>query len=370
MRARHLFSLALLLSLAFGASCPFSALSAQAQTVGDAGNVVGPDRIRSTWGKALNPSHQVPANGFKAIYIDRRNPRTIVFQENVDSIAINYAWNDFHNIESPNFAAYWVGRLNYSAPTTKKISVSQGWAKSRIFIDGEMVFDDADETSFVHNFTPGEHVIEVEYINNWHTTEYKVTIEDNAKSWTKAEVAEFFRTNGDRSAHVYYAGIYESGAKGMSLKLSPPQEGKPVILWLSSYAAVDWRIASEDNVLAVVLSSHAPGSTVSGTKVNNLIHLKEWEGTYTPTPDCSCVQGLFHCEGQGDLNAIADDLRKITGLELSGYTVTYKAEALSMQPYDQGTRRQIEEGKAANTAKQKACTSDPNPDFDKLMLRR
>lgn len=371
MRARHLHVLIILFLLAPGAPCLFSAHPAQAQTAADTGDTVSPERIRSTWGKALNPSNQVPAQGFKAIYFDRRTPRTVVFQETVNSIAIKYAWHDFHNIESPNFAAYWVGRLSFSAGETKEISVSQSWAKSRIFIDGESVFDKANtQGSFNYDFTPGEHIIEVEYINNWHTTEYKVTIQDNARIWTKAEVTEFFRTNSNPLAQVYYAGVYESGAKDTSLKLSLPRTDKPVILLLSSYEAIDWRIASPGNVQAVVLSSYAPGSRISGIEVKNLFHLKEWDGVYRPTADCNCTAGTYHCENRTDLNDVADEVRRIVGLDLSGYALKYSAEALSVRPYDQALRQQIELSKAASLEAKKACTSDPNPNFDELMLRR
>src|SRR5688500_15384378 len=73
-----------------------------------------PDRIRSHWGRRLNPTGAIPDRGFRAIYISRDNPGQVVFQEHVDSIAIKYAWSDFHQIDSQRFAAYWVGRLNFT----------------------------------------------------------------------------------------------------------------------------------------------------------------------------------------------------------------------------------------------------------------
>lgn len=372
MRARHLRFLILLLSLALGAPCLFSARPAQAQTAADTADAVSPERIRSTWGKALNPSNQVPANGFKAIYFDRRSPRDIVFQETVDSIAIKYAWHDFHNIDSPNFAAYWVGRLSFTAGETKEISVSQSWAKSRIFIDGKIVFDKANtKGSFTYDFTPGEHLIEVEYINNWHTTEYKVTIQDDVSTWTKDDVAAYFRTNGKEPAQVYYAGVYESDTKDSTLSLSLPRAGKPIILWLSSYEAIDWRIAARDDVKAIVLSSYAPGSRVSGVDAGQLIHLERWEGIYSPMAKCDCAAaGIFHCEDRTDLNDVADQLRAVTGSELAGYAMKYSAETLSMRPYDQAIRQQIAARRVANADMQKQCLRKTNPDFDELMLRR
>lgn len=362
----------ILLALVLGVLPEISPTPSQAQTAPDAGDAVSSDRTTSSWGKTLNPSGEVPSSGFKAIYFDRDAPRTIVFQETVDSIAIKYAWRDFHNIDSPKFAAYWAGRLTFSAPTTRQISVSQGWAKSRIFIDGKIVFDKANtEGSFTYDFTPGDHIIEVNYINNWHTTEYKVTIQDDVRTWTKDDVAAYFRTNGKEPAQVYYAGIYESDTKDSSVKLSLPRSDKPIILWLSSYEAIDWRVAAQDGVKAIVLSSYAPGSRVSGVDAGQLIHLKRWEGIYSPMAKCDCAAaGIFHCEDRTDLNDIADELRTVTGSELTGYALKYSAETLSMRPYDQAIRQQVAARKVANADMQKQCVRKANPDFDELMLRR
>ena len=129
----------------------------------------------------------------------------------------------FHQINSPNFAAYWVGKLSFSAPATKQFSVSQSWAKSRIFVDGVVVFDASNQSeTFTHEFSPGEHVIEVEHINNWHTVEYKVTIEDVVDKLTESQLKDRLAASSAKPANVYYVGLYESGRKDSSVDVAVP----------------------------------------------------------------------------------------------------------------------------------------------------
>ena len=225
-----------------------------------------PDKIRSSWGQRLNPTGAIPSRGFKAIYFDREVPGTVVFQENVDSIAIKYAWADFHQIDSPNFAAYWVGKLSFSAPATKQFSVSQSWAKSRIFVDGVVVFDASNQSeTFTHEFSPGEHVIEVEHINNWHTVEYKVTIEDVVDKLTESQLKDRLAASSAKPANVYYVGLYESGRKDSTVDVAVPDRSQPAVLWLASYEAIDWNVDALHPGSTVVVSSHSPGSRVRGS---------------------------------------------------------------------------------------------------------
>lgn len=130
------------------------------------------------------------SRSLNTVYFDRNSPGRIVFQESVDNIAIKYARSDFHNINSGTFYDYWIGRLNFSKASRKQISVSQSWAKSRIIIDRETVFDPSNESGkFVHDFSSDDHVVEVEYANNWHAVEYKVTLQDVVRTLLNPDVA-------------------------------------------------------------------------------------------------------------------------------------------------------------------------------------
>ena len=287
--------------------------------------------VRSPWGQRLNPSGTIPACGFRAVYFNRTSPRAAVFEEAVDSIAIRYAWDNFHGIDSRNFGAYWVGRIHFDAATTKQFSVSQGWAKSRILIDGKVVFDKTNTSgSFIHEFTPGDHLIEVEYSNNWHTVKYKVTIEDEITLLTEDQVAAYFRDHEAGAANLYFVGLYESAAKDAIVDVALPRTGKPVVLWLSSYEAIDWRISSSDTIDAVVISSYSPGSRASGAAAARVLHQRGWSGVTAIATRCNCDSGHFLCEDGTNLADVEDRLAKVTKLALSGYAAQYSAATVSV----------------------------------------
>jgi hypothetical protein len=334
----------------------------------DMGETIAPEKIHSSWGKRLDPRGAIPNSGFKAFYFSGDNPGRVVFEENVDSIAIKYAWAEFHHINSPQFGAYWVGKLKFSRPVTRQISVSQSWAKSRILIDGEIVFDESnDSRTFSHDFSKGEHVMEVEFINNWHTVEYKVTVDDRVDTIEDSQVSEYIADNGKYPPNLYYVGLYESASRDTSVNVTLPYTGKPVALWLTSYEAIDWNIISSDQVSSVIVSSYAPGTRVRGTHVSRVARIGRAMGVHSETRRCSCAGGTFHCEDEQDLEDVARALRSVTNMELTGYAVKYSASELAISPYGRDDERRILDQRAASEAARKVCVGNANPNFDKLM---
>ncbi|MDO7842345.1 hypothetical protein [Sphingomonas immobilis] len=331
----------------------------------DTGQMLVPDKIHSGWGRKLNPTGAVPNEGFRAFYINRDDPGRLIFQEDVDSIAIKYAWADFHNINSPQFAGYWVGRVRVPRTMSKQISVSLSWSKARIFVDGEPVFDGGGNKSFTHEFSKGDHIVEVEFANGWHTTEFKVTIEDPVETVPAASASDYIG-DAESGARLAYVGLYESAAKDTSVTVNVPATGRPVVLWLTSYEAIDWTIVSADPV-KVFVSAYTPGSRVQGRRVKRVVHVERAVSIYSETKRCSCSGGFYHCEGNQDLDNVAESLRSVTGMTLSGYAVKYSAAEVTVQPYGQSDRSGILDQRAAGDAAREQCQRKANPDFDKLM---
>ena len=326
------------------------------------------DATRSSWGKRLNPTGEMPDSGFRAFYFDRNHPNKVVFQEDVESIAIKYAWDEFHKIDSPSFGAYWVGRLHFDSETTKQVSVSQSWAKSRIWIDGAVVFDQSnDRQAFTHSFSPGDHVIEVEFINNWHTVEYKVTVQDEVENLTEEQLGRWLKAQEGKFAGVYYVGLYESARKDTSVDVKVPPTDVPIILWLTSYEAIDWNILSLHPGSIVIVSSYAPGSRARGVQHGQVQHSEVSWGIYRTTSECGCVAGNFHCEGSRDLNDVANKLLSVTGVPLSGYAAEYSGSAPVIRPYDAAMTLRISTQREADRKAQNECRRKANPDFDTLM---
>lgn len=309
------------------------------------------------WGKKLNVKGEIPATGFKAIYIDRKKPEVIAFEQPVSSIAINYSYNEFHEIDSPNFGAYWVGKLNFEDNVTKQIDISQSWAHSRIIVDGKLIFDKANESaSLFYDFSAGEHLIEIEYFNNWHTVEFKVAVTDVLSFTTEKAITAYFQQNKLEVAEVYYVGVYESSATDSTIHVVLPETKKLSVLWLDSYSAVDWILdGPSDGIYAVVLSSFSPGARITGKKIDHRFNLKSRVGVDNETMRCSCMSDYFHCEDKRDLLSVAHGLHDVTGNELTAYAVTYSAERLAITPYDKNVIERVRQQRVNNAEMQNVC---------------
>jgi len=167
----------------------------------------------TTWGEHFNPTKLVPDQGFLAFYFDSSKPTQLVHPVQVKNISIKYNGNDFRGIHSSNFGAYWVGVITTHEPETLEIIADEGWNDFRVIIDGSIVqkhsrgtgpatlakvttrvqqrtyrapgeeivilpesidkqYPKSQAGNPLVSLTPGEHLIEIELLNNWHTTNF------------------------------------------------------------------------------------------------------------------------------------------------------------------------------------------------------
>jgi hypothetical protein len=330
---------------------------------------IGPDApvdMSSALGKSFNTAGTAPLQGFRGFYYDRNMPDRVVYQDTASDIAIKYAWNGFHDIDSPRFGGYWVGRLKFDAPVTQLVSVSLSWSHAKIIINGETVFDGGQSKAFEHKFRAGENLVEVEFENNWHTTEFKLTFQD-AKSVNRVDadgLSSILRGSRYQDATVNYVGIYESKARDTSVALTVPSEQKNAILWLSSYEAVEWRVNAESNVPLVVVTSYAPGARVHGIPADRIVYL---EGE-NPIPRisrsdrrCSCTGGYYHCEGDADINEVARQIGSFSSLNLSGYALDYAPADLTITAWSDQQSRAAEVQRQAEDTSRRQCAGPNRP---------
>ena len=73
------------------------------------------------WAKEITADAQIPQDKFLAFYLNKDEPKKVIFSENVDRISVNYEGNSFHEIPSPNLMAYWVGEFNFDADVEKMV---------------------------------------------------------------------------------------------------------------------------------------------------------------------------------------------------------------------------------------------------------
>ena len=73
------------------------------------------------WAKEITADAQIPQDKFLAFYLNKDEPKKVVFSENVDRISVNYEGNSFHEIPSPNLMAYRVVEPTFDADVVKMV---------------------------------------------------------------------------------------------------------------------------------------------------------------------------------------------------------------------------------------------------------
>lgn len=300
----------------------------------------------STWGLTLNPAGLNSTEHFHAFYINTQEPLRVVHQERTQRIAVNYAFQDFHDIPSHDFGAYWVKKLRIDTPTVYKFGIDQSHAQTRIIIDGHVVFEGSGSAPAVE-LQAGEHLLEVEYINNWHTTNYQLSFQPLIAVLRPEEVAQAVaHLHPPPDTMVYVAAVYESRDKGnlVSVQVDDPQ--RPYLLVLSSYSAVNWEVRTPRPPLAIIYNN-AMTSTVTASGSPPLLPASGTPGYALfdirgINVQCVCVAGHSSCSGstsQVDLHKADQQIRTLTGYPLAGATGRYGAAMLevpevSMNPED------------------------------------
>lgn len=258
--------------------------------------------VPSTLGDRLNPGGKAPLGRFAAYYLRSGTPAALVATDTVDEVSINYPWDQFHGIKSEDFEGYWVGKFRYKVETPVQIMVDQSWSRTRVIVDRKLIYEGGSNARVPFVFSPGTHKVEVEYINNWHTTGLTVAFAEASLPVNRGELSGRLRAFVPEDAVVQHVAVYESGSLDNTILLTLEPSSVPVILALSSYSAVRWVINNPQkvDVRAIVYGSYAPGVRIQmkgdAKDVPRLL-LEGGLGSYDAAPRCHCVGGLFHCEG-------------------------------------------------------------------------
>lgn len=308
--------LTLLLAGMFGAcvfsSCPTHALDMY-------------PTAETTWGKDLNPGGDLPTNKFKGFYLNTNEPTKVIATEIADVAGINYSWSDFHGINSQDFGAYWAGNFEFNEDQDQLIVFRQSWAKSRIVIDDKIVYDGGDNKSVYYKFTKGLHKIEIEFTNNWHTTNVFFAFKKMDKIYEGDELTKELDNTLSSGAVAYYAGVYESSNihNFITVRIEPSED--PIVLVLGN-GGVHWIVenTSKANIEAIVYPSGAA--------------LYQNDSNPAKTYQVKNIQGSY------DKNSVArvdEEMKKLIGQSLSGFSGQYAAEFLQVPQIklETGTKR-------------------------------
>ncbi len=321
--------------------------------------VFPPHTPGSSWSGKINPSGAVFEDGFRVFYFDRTKKPSRTIERHVDSIAVNYSWSELHNIKSENFAAYWVGMLHLQQAVTKRITLRQGWSKARLFINGKLVYEGGDTHSFLHDFDAGDHLIEVDYINEWHTTDFEVTLSDGIPLSTRLDIAVSLQKAGFSEATLHYVSTYSETEGGGSL-IEVPKSDKPAILWLDSYDPVQWDICGETEIAAVILASLQPGSSIKGGISDNVFMTSEYYGVRSWTSsDCHCLGGgrAFHCENKKGIVDVSKSFEQLFAKPLTSFSVGKEGSGRSLTKLNDDVWTEINRLESAVSQQERECES-------------
>jgi len=312
-----------------------SAVSAREKTLpGRTASTKEYPQVRSTWGDRLNPTRREPMGRFAAYYLRSGEPPELIATDTVDEVSINYAWSEFHGIKSEDFEGYWVGRFRFDEETPVYLTVDQSWSQTRVIVDRRLIYEGGSDARVPFVFSPGTHTVEVEYANNWHTTGMSVNFVEAEEPLTRDELRVRLRALAPENSVVQFAGVYESGAQDNVVVLTLAPSRVPVILALNSHSAVRWVIKNPNRVdlRAIAYGTFSPGSRIqtdgADDRVPRLL-VKGELGSYDASPRCTCVGGLFHCEG-GSLLSTVQDLSAALGYTVAGVSGEYSPQTINV----------------------------------------
>ncbi|MEH6451336.1 MAG: hypothetical protein V7765_21925, partial [Oleispira sp.] len=70
--------------------------------------------------------------------------RTKIAEEPVDTLRLNYAWDDFNEIDSKNLNIFWSGEINVESPTaTTYLTIDSSWSSVNVNIDGQRYYPES-----------------------------------------------------------------------------------------------------------------------------------------------------------------------------------------------------------------------------------
>ena len=227
-------------------------------------NAIAGGQGNRSWFSQIGGS--VPDQGFMAYYFTQNNIGQPVFSKQVSHIAINYPYDEFHGISAENFAALWVGKIRLAEDTVLDMQYDLSMAQLRVWVDGRIVHQywhhpgsknqSSNESRFELLLPRGEHRLEVEYINHWHTVGFAMHPQRKLLQPQDGEVRALL----DNPAYtVVHASVYESGNQDSTLPLELPPVGKPVVLVLKSHNSVFWQIRSGGMPLQAVVIEDGKG---------------------------------------------------------------------------------------------------------------
>lgn len=216
---------------------------------------------------------KIPKNKYIAYYFCDDN---FIGTEIVDAISINYASSEFLNIPSNRFRAIWETNIEPSKGTqTKVLSASVSWSDVNVFLDDKLLQKwSGNDKELPIMLSKKSHRLRVEYANHWHTVNFSASFANYPKIKLDEASHVILPLINDETKAVYI-GAYESKSLRNQVVVTIPKIKSPIVLFLSSYSAVNWKIEnpSKTKIAGVFFSSYEKGSSVISSDDGQIINL-------------------------------------------------------------------------------------------------
>lgn len=265
---------------------------------------------------------EIPINKFKAYYFDERTAGIIRHSEIVGLPAANFVRDPFHGIPPENFGAYWIGYFDFQETTNVKINRYQSRAESKIFINGQVF----NQKTLDHTFSPGRYKIEVQYVSNYYSVSFLVTMLEDTTIHNKLSLIEAL---GDiNTMVVWYCGAYESDNFDMTVNINTDMSEDPVVLFLSSYQPIVWNLilSQETNLHTIVLSSYGPRSTIKNLPENvRVLHYGRLPYVYKLISKSSSSSN-----NKNTFKNLAYEIQELVGKKPTGFSGKYGLKSVSI----------------------------------------
>ncbi len=194
--------------------------------------------------------------------------------------SINYSWRNLYGIDAHNFHGVWEGSIEVFSPlTTVNMNFSVSWSDVKLYLDDELIHDWRNYDKDVQlTLSQGVHNIRVEHHNHWHTAGFNVSFIQYPQL-SVADAASF----GDiellttEDTKIVYVSGYEANTRYNEAAITIPEYDGSVILFLSSYNAINWVLNNPNNtdIAAVIFDSYKISSTIQNNTTSPVFQITD-----------------------------------------------------------------------------------------------
>lgn len=183
--------------------------------------------------------------------------------------SINYSWNNLYGIDSYNFYGVWEGNIVvHDSIAVIQANFSLSWSDAKFYLDDELIHGWKNRNKDITlMLSKGTHHVRIEHHNHWHTTTFNVSFTnypqfDLSYAATLDDIVNLRDSSADTK--VVSINAYESGDIYNETTLVLPEHDGSIVLFLSSYRAINWLIENphNTNIAGILFNSYEPGSNV------------------------------------------------------------------------------------------------------------